>query len=457
MPGLMALRKEYGASKPLKGARVARLPAHDHPDRGAHRDADGARRRGDLDELQHLLDAGPRGRRHREDRRPRLRLEGRDRGGVLRVHRGAAQGVRGRQGPEHDPRRRRRPHASSSTRSTRELFTGPDPIRGLSEETTTGVHRLYEMAQEGDAQGPGHERERQRHQVEVRQPLRLPRVARRRPEARDGRHVRRQGRRRRAATATWARAARSRCAASARASSSPRSTPSARCRRRWRATRSRRWRRSPRSATSSSPRPAARNVIRPEHMRAMKDQAILCNIGHFDCEIDVAWLEKNPEIKEVNIKPQVDQFVFPDGKRLTLLARGRLVNLGCANGHPSFVMSSSFSNQVIAQIELWQNHGEVREAGLHAAEEARREGRGAAPRQARREAHQAHEGAGGVPRRPGRRARSSPSTTVTESTTSSRRRVTRHWNVPAWLIVTRNCCTSRHCAVAHGGAALVAR
>ncbi|HVH42685.1 MAG TPA: adenosylhomocysteinase [Labilithrix sp.] len=97
-------------------------------------------------------------------------------------------------------------------------------------------------------------------------------------------------------------------------------------------------------------------IVRPEHMKAMKDQSILCNIGHFDCEIDVAWLEKNPEIKEVNIKPQVDQFVFPDGKRLTLLARGRLVNLGCANGHPSFVMSSSFSNQVIAQIELWKNH-----------------------------------------------------------------------------------------------------
>jgi len=98
------------------------------------------------------------------------------------------------------------------------------------------------------------------------------------------------------------------------------------------------------------------DVIRSEHMRAMKDQAILCNIGHFDCEIQVAWLEKNPEIKEINIKPQVDQFVFPDGKRLTLLARGRLVNLGCANGHPSFVMSTSFSNQTIAQIELWQNH-----------------------------------------------------------------------------------------------------
>jgi len=97
------------------------------------------------------------------------------------------------------------------------------------------------------------------------------------------------------------------------------------------------------------------NVVRSEHLRAMKDQAILCNIGHFDCEIDVAWLEKNPEIKEENVKPQEDQFIFPDGKRITLLARGRLVNLGCANGHPSFVMSSSFSNQTIAQLELWQN------------------------------------------------------------------------------------------------------
>jgi adenosylhomocysteinase len=93
------------------------------------------------------------------------------------------------------------------------------------------------------------------------------------------------------------------------------------------------------------------DVLRAEHMKLMKDQAIVCNIGHFDCEIDVAWLEKNT--KEVSIKPQVDQFVFPDGKRLTVLARGRLVNLGCANGHPSFVMSSSFTNQVLAQIALW--------------------------------------------------------------------------------------------------------
>ena len=97
-------------------------------------------------------------------------------------------------------------------------------------------------------------------------------------------------------------------------------------------------------------------IIRPDHLKAMKDQAIVCNIGHFDCEIDVTWLEKNPEIKEENVKPQVDQFIFPDGKRITLLARGRLVNLGCADGHPSFVMSSSFTNQVMAQMELWANH-----------------------------------------------------------------------------------------------------
>ena len=96
-------------------------------------------------------------------------------------------------------------------------------------------------------------------------------------------------------------------------------------------------------------------IVRGEHMTAMKDGAIVCNIGHFDCEIDMAWLEKHPEIKEENVKPQVDEFVFPDGKRLIVLARGRLVNLGCANGHPSFVMSASFSNQVIAQIALWND------------------------------------------------------------------------------------------------------
>ena len=99
------------------------------------------------------------------------------------------------------------------------------------------------------------------------------------------------------------------------------------------------------------------SVIRREHLDAMKNQAIVCNIGHFDIEIDVASLEDDSNlIQKENVKPQVDQYIWPDGKRITLLAEGRLVNLGCATGHPSFVMSASFTNQVMAQIELWQNH-----------------------------------------------------------------------------------------------------
>lgn len=94
------------------------------------------------------------------------------------------------------------------------------------------------------------------------------------------------------------------------------------------------------------------NVITEKHMLKMKNQSIVCNIGHFDSEIDVASLRK---YSWENIKPQVDHVIFPDGKRIILLAEGRLVNLGCATGHPSFVMSSSFTNQVLAQIELWQN------------------------------------------------------------------------------------------------------
>jgi len=94
------------------------------------------------------------------------------------------------------------------------------------------------------------------------------------------------------------------------------------------------------------------HVINLSHMEQMKDQSIICNIGHFDNEIDVKSLEK---YEWINIKPQVDHIVFPDGKKIILLAEGRLVNLGCATGHPSFVMSNSFTNQTLAQIELWQN------------------------------------------------------------------------------------------------------
>ncbi len=97
-------------------------------------------------------------------------------------------------------------------------------------------------------------------------------------------------------------------------------------------------------------------IILLEHMKRMKDKAIVCNIGHFDNEIEMAALESAPEVRREIIKPQVDQWHFPDGHSILVLAEGRLVNLGCATGHPSFVMSNSFSNQVIAQIELQQNH-----------------------------------------------------------------------------------------------------
>ncbi|MBN1761191.1 MAG: adenosylhomocysteinase [Chitinispirillaceae bacterium] len=97
------------------------------------------------------------------------------------------------------------------------------------------------------------------------------------------------------------------------------------------------------------------DVITAEHMTKMKDQAIVCNIGHFDNEIQVAQLEKVPGVKKITIKPQVDKYVFADGRAIFMLAEGRLVNLGCATGHPSFVMSNSFTNQTLAQLDLWKN------------------------------------------------------------------------------------------------------
>ncbi|PWM29240.1 MAG: adenosylhomocysteinase [Verrucomicrobia bacterium] len=99
------------------------------------------------------------------------------------------------------------------------------------------------------------------------------------------------------------------------------------------------------------------DVITLDHMAKMKDQAILCNIGHFDSEIQVSALQECKGVKRVNIKPQVDRYTFPDGHSIFLLAEGRLVNLGCATGHPSFVMSNSFSNQTLAQMDLWKNRG----------------------------------------------------------------------------------------------------
>ena len=102
-----------------------------------------------------------------------------------------------------------------------------------------------------------------------------------------------------------------------------------------------------------------RDVITADHMARMKDQAIVCNIGHFDNEIQVDALSDIPGIQKINIKPQVDKYIFPDGHCIYMLAEGRLVNLGCATGHPSFVMSNSFTNQTLAQIDLWTNKRDV--------------------------------------------------------------------------------------------------
>jgi adenosylhomocysteinase len=97
-----------------------------------------------------------------------------------------------------------------------------------------------------------------------------------------------------------------------------------------------------------------RDVILGKHMQVMPNDAIVCNIGHFDLEIDMAWLNGQKNVRKLEIKPQVDRYTFANGRSILILAEGRLVNLGCAHGHPSFVMSTSFSNQVLAQIALWK-------------------------------------------------------------------------------------------------------
>jgi adenosylhomocysteinase len=354
MPGLMALRKEYGPSKPLKGARVAGclhmtiqtavlietltelgaevtwtscniFSTQDHAAAAIAKTGvpvfawkgETEKEYYDCIELQLKAFAGGKG--------PNMILD--DGGDLTQV--------------VHD----KHPH----------LFTGADPIRGLSEETTTGVHRLYDMARSGTLKVPA---------MNVNDSVtksKFDNLYGCRESLGDGlkRATGVMFAGKLAVVCGYGDVGKG-CAQSLRGLGArvvvteidPICALQAAME-------------GYQVATLEDVAPigdifvtatGCSNVVRAEHMRAMKDQAILCNIGHFDCEIDVAWLEKNPEIKEENVKPQVDQFIFPDGKRLTLLARGRLVNLGCANGHPSFVMSSSFSNQVIAQIELWQNH-----------------------------------------------------------------------------------------------------
>ena len=127
------------------------------------------------------------------------------------------------------------------------------------------------------------------------------------------------------------------------------------CKRRWKDMKSRPSKILSAAATFTSPLPAMSMSSRFDHMSQMKDQAVVANIGHFDNEIQVDRLNDAQDVKRTNIKPQVDKYTFADGHEIFLLAEGRLVNLGCATGHPSFVMSNSFSNQVLAQLDLWRN------------------------------------------------------------------------------------------------------
>ena len=351
MPGLMALRAEYGAQKPLKGARIAGClhmtvqtavlietltalgaevtwtscniySTQDHAaaaiaKTGVPVFAWKGETEAEYDqciELQLKAFAGGKG--------PNMIL---DDGGDLTI-------IAHQKHPE--------------------LFTGPDPIRGLSEETTTGVHRLYEMHKKGELKVPA---------INVNDSVtksKFDNLYGCRESLGDGlkRATGVMFAGKVAVVAGYGDVGKG-CAQSLRGLGArviiTEIDPIIALQAAMEGYQVTTMEKAAPLGDIFVTATGCMGIIRPEHMKAMKDQAILCNIGHFDCEIDVSWLEKNPEIKEENVKPQVDQFIFPDGKRITLLARGRLVNLGCANGHPSFVMSSSFSNQTLAQIALW--------------------------------------------------------------------------------------------------------
>ena len=402
MPGLMAMREEFGPTQPLKGARIAgslhmtiqtavlieTLQALGADVRWASCNI--------FSTQDHAAAAD---RRHRH---AGLRRQGREPRRILGLHPPHLRMGR-RRHAEHDPRRRRRRHAARPSRragregirrfldspsneeeevlfaaikrapegEARLLLRDREDIKGVSEETTTGVHRLYQMAENGELLFPA---------INVNDCVtksKFDNLYGCRESLVDG--IRRgtdvmmagkiavvcgfgdvgKG------SAASLRSAGARvivtevdpiCALQAAMEgyevvtmdeAAPRADIFV-------------------TATGNI------DVITLEHMRAMKHSAIVCNIGHFDSEIQIGALRNYQWHK---IKPQVDEVEFPDGKRIILLSEGRLVNLGNATGHPSFVMSASFTNQTLAQIELCTKPGAVRARGLHAAEAPRREGR----------------------------------------------------------------------------------
>ncbi len=235
-----------------------------------------------------------------------------------------------------------------------QLFTGADPIRGITEETTTGVHRLYEMARKGTLRVPA---------INVNDSVtksKFDNLYGCRESLLDGlkraTDVMVAGKL--AVVCGYGDVGKG-CAQSLRGMGArvviTEVDPICALQAAMEGYEVRKLESVVSSADIFITATGCCDVITGEHMRGMKDGAILANIGHFDSEIQVAWLEKNPEVKKDNIKPQLDQYVFPDGRRLTVLASGRLMNLGCAKGHPSFVMSTSFTNQCLAQLALWNS------------------------------------------------------------------------------------------------------
>jgi len=232
-----------------------------------------------------------------------------------------------------------------------ELFTGPDPIRGISEETTTGVHRLYEMFKNGKLKVPA---------INVNDSVtksKFDNLYGCRESLADGikRATGVMFAGKVAVVAGYGDVGKG-CAQSLRSYGArvivTEIDPIIALQAAMEGYQVTTMEEAAPQADIVVTATGCLDIVREPHFNAMKDNVILCNIGHFDCEIDVAWMEKNCK-EEVNIKPQVDSFTMKNGRKIILLARGRLVNLGCANGHPSFVMSSSFTNQVLAQIALW--------------------------------------------------------------------------------------------------------
>ena len=449
MPGLMALRARYKGKKPLAGAKSHGQPAHDDSDRRADRDARRARRRRALGLVQHLLDPGSRGRRGRR-RPPRNRRHARqnprgipvfawkgetleeywwctsealmwpdgsgptlivDDGGdaTLLVHKGVEFEKAGKV-PAFDPETEPEEWGVILELLRKELKENPArwtkvaaDMRGVSEETTTGVHRLYQMMKAGTLLFPA---------INVNDSVTKSKF----DNIYGCRHSLIDGLNRATDVMLGGKVAvvfgfgevGKGCAQALRGQG---------CRV---------------IVTEIDPICALQaamegyevktledvveradifitatgnlNIITADHMARMKDKAIVGNIGHFDNEIDMAGLKKVKGIERINIKPQYDEFRFPDGHSVMVLAEGRLLNLGCATGHPELRDVGVVHQPGDRAARAAPAQRQVREEGLHPAEAPRRGGGPAAPRPPRREADEADEGAGRLHRRAGRRA-----------------------------------------------------